>query len=212
VIRTEGDSLATDTSTTPAKLTALDFFHWVRRPENAPKRWELRWGEPIELPTWPDSFKSIQWRMVGMMADYVIRRGFGSVAYSPAGLLTAREPDRVLCPAVMVFLDPTPDEDFPPQFTTEVPHLIIELSPPGESHSLQNRRVGDYVHFGARLVWVVDPVDRCLIQFVPNQPPSVLDESDELSGNGELPEFSCRVADLFTLPGQKPVGSVSPNT
>jgi hypothetical protein len=30
----------------------------------------------------------------------------------------------------------------------------------------------------------------------------VLDETEELTGNGVLPDFVCRVTDLFTLPGQ----------
>jgi hypothetical protein len=34
--------------------------------------------------------------------------------------------------------------------------------------------------------------------------PLVFDETDELTGNGVLPDFACKVADLFTLPGQPP--------
>ena len=34
--------------------------------------------------------------------------------------------------------------------------------------------------------------------------PQVLDEQDELTSSNVLPDFSCQVADLFSLPGQPP--------
>jgi Uma2 family endonuclease len=43
--------------------------------------------------------------------------------------------------------------------------------------------------------------------FSPSDKPGKLHrEADELTGNGVLPDFSCRVRDLFTLPGSPPAG------
>ena len=54
---------------------------------------------------------------------------------------------------------------------------------------------------GVALVWLADPEDRSVTIHRPNEFPKVLDETDELTGDGVLPDFRCRVADLFTLPG-----------
>ena len=191
-------------------MTADEFRQWIDLPDNCGKRWELIRGVPVELPVWPASFHALRMRVVGVLGDYVIRRGCGSVAFLGDGLITARDLDTVRRPAAMVFLEPTPKADFPLRFTTEVPALIVDLQPPGESPARQNRRLADYVvGFGVPLVWVVDPEERCLFQYVPKRHPNVLDETDELTGNGVLPDFSCRVSDLFSLPGQQP-NSVPP--
>jgi Uma2 family endonuclease len=63
-------------------------------------------------------------------------------------------------------------------------------------------RIDRFLKKGAPLIWIVDPEDRTVAVHQPNELPKVLDESDTLTGNGVLPEFSCKVADLFRLPGQ----------
>ena len=187
------------TATTTPTMTAEEFYEWANRSENAGTRWELVRGAPVELPAWPSSFHTIHMRIVGLLQDYVIRRGCGSVAFLADGVITAREPDTVRCPAAMVFLAP-PGDDFPPRFTTEIPQLVVELVLADEPHSLQVRRASDYVRHGAELVWGVSPEEACVFEYRPKRPPQVLDETDELTGNGVLPDFRCRVADLFTLP------------
>jgi Uma2 family endonuclease len=189
--------LETDDAT---MLTAGQFREWVDRPENSGKRWELVRGVLNELPQWPPSFHSVHMRVVGVLQEYVIRRGCGSVAFLADGLITSRNPDTVRCPAAMVFLDP-PGDDFPPRFTTEVPRLVVELVPSDEPLGRQARRTSDYVQFGVELIWVVDPDERYVVEYRPRRSPRVLDETDELTGNGVLPDFKCRVAELFTPPG-----------
>jgi Uma2 family endonuclease len=194
-------------------MTAEEFRHWVDHPDNCGKRWELVRGVLREMPPWPTSFHTVHMQIAKLLGAYVIRRGCGSVAFRGDGLITARAPDTVRCPAVMVFLNPAPLEDFPLRFTTEVPHLVVDLSPPRASLTRELQRASDYVvNFGVPLVWFVDPEDRCVIRYVPKQPGSVLDETDELTGNGVLPDFSCRVADFFSLPGQQTPAHVPPTT
>jgi len=184
------------------QLTVDQFRQWSD--QDAWKRWELLRGTPTEMPEWPEGFHAVHMRIADLLGDYVIRRGFGSVAFLSGGLITQQNPDTVRCPAVMVLLDPTPTGEFPLRFTTRVPRLVVDLAVPGEPHGRAMRRVSNYIQFGVSLVWLVAPEEFAVIQFVPKQPPSVLDKTDELTGNGALPEFSCRVSDLFTLPGGQP--------
>src|SRR5437588_806747 len=54
---------------------------------------------------------------------------------------------------------------------------------------------------GIPMVWVVDDEVRTVTVYRPGQEPLTLDDSDELLGGDVLPDFRCRIADLFTLPG-----------
>jgi Uma2 family endonuclease len=195
---------------TSGPMTARDFFEWVGRPENVGKRWELVRGQPAELPPWPDGFDAAHLRIVDILSRYVIARGLGSVAFLSDGLITARDPDTVRCPAVMVFLTPTCRDDFPPRFTTAVPQLVVELHPPGESYSRIMRRMIDYVQFGVPLIWGVEPDDRGVSTYQPKRPPHVPDDDDELTGFPSLPDFVCKVRDLFALPGQPSAAPAQP--
>jgi Uma2 family endonuclease len=59
------------------------------------------------------------------------------------------------------------------------------------------KEVADYLGVGVPLVWVVHPVLRAVCVHRAGGPVSWLGERDELSGEGVLPGFCCRVADLF---------------
>lgn len=183
-------------------LTASQFHLFVDRPENIGKRWELVRGLPKELPPWPAEYHRIHMRIVQVLGDYVIGRGKGSVAFLKDGIITSTGPDTVRSPAVMVFSQTAHLDDFASRYSTEIPQLVVDLVPPQERYGQYINRISDYANSGVQLIWAVEPEDRSLTLWTSRNPPTVLDETEELSGNGVLPEFSCRVAELFALPGQ----------
>jgi Uma2 family endonuclease len=63
------------------------------------------------------------------------------------------------------------------------------------------------LRFGTRLVWVLDPDARDVLVYQPGHQPGVVEEKvvgekEELTGEGVLPDFRCRVAEFFALPGR----------
>jgi Uma2 family endonuclease len=62
------------------------------------------------------------------------------------------------------------------------------------------RRVQQYLGRGVPLVWIIEPEVSAVQVFRPHEFPKVLDDADELTGNGILPDFHCRVSDFFTIP------------
>jgi Uma2 family endonuclease len=54
------------------------------------------------------------------------------------------------------------------------------------------------------MVWVIDPESRTLTVHRPERSPVELTEGQDLTGEDVLPEFRCRVADLFFMPGEQP--------
>lgn len=191
------------TTTTP-KMTAEEFFAWANRPENAGKDYELDRGEVIEVPSPIRGHGFYCWLVIKALTEYVTRRGSGHLLTNDTGIVVERDPDTLRGADVMLFLRPPRADDFENKYVEDIPDLIAEVISPSDTQKRVNRRVAQYLGRGVPLVWLIDAQHFTVSVCRPNEYPKVLDEMDELTGNGVLPEFTCRVADLFTLPGQQP--------
>jgi len=65
-----------------------------------------------------------------------------------------------------------------------------------------DRRIREQLQFGAKLVWLLDPEARNVTVYRLRQDYQVLEDNEELTGDEVLPEFRCKVSELFDLPGQ----------
>jgi Uma2 family endonuclease len=207
-----GHGMATDTATAPAKMTAEEFFDWANRPENEGKQYELDSGEVIEVPPPIRGHGFYCWLVIKLLTDYVTRRGTGYLLTNDTGIIVGRNPDTLRGADVMVFLKAVTASDFQVKYVEDVPDLIVEIVSLSDRPKQLNRRVGQYLRRGVPLVWLIHPTERIVDVHRPNEFHKVLDDTDELTGNGILPDFSCRVADLFSLPGQQPPAPVPPTT
>jgi Uma2 family endonuclease len=204
--------MATDTATGPAKMTAEEFYDWANRPENAGKNYELDSGEVVEVPPPKHIHGVVCWIVSAILGQYVIRRGAGYACTNDTGIIVGRKPDTVRGADLMLFLQSKRWDQLTRGYVEDIPNLIVEVLSPDDRPSRTNRRIEQYLRRGVPLVWLIDAEDRTVTVFRPDEFHKVLDETDTLSGNGVLPDFSCRVADLFTLPGQQPINNASPNT
>jgi len=62
-------------------------------------------------------------------------------------------PTRYRVPDVLVVLGPEPDE----QILTSPPFLCVEVLSPEDLFSQMQEKIDDYLRFGVRFVWVIDP-------------------------------------------------------
>ncbi len=196
--------MGTTTTTPPTKMSAEAFFDWANRPENAGKRYELERGEVVEMPSPGVRHGTVCWLVSLIIGHYLFRRGAGHATTNDAGLIVQRKPDTVRGPDLMVFLENKRYDELELKHAERLPTLVIEVLSPTDGHGRTMKRVDQYHKRGIPLVWVIDPEDRLVTVHRREELPKVLDDTDELTGNGVLPEFSCRVADLFTLPGTTP--------
>jgi Uma2 family endonuclease len=104
----------------------------------------------------------------------------------------------------MVHLTTKAVGQFSRRYSTDVPALVVEVMSPSDTHRRTTRRVGQYLRRGVPLVWVVDPEDMAVYVHKADEFTTVLEGDEELTGNGVLPDFACRVSDLFALPGAGP--------
>jgi Uma2 family endonuclease len=58
------------------------------------------------------------------------------------------------------------------------------------------------------LIWLIDPEERCVTECRLGQLLQVVDEHEELTGDGIMPDLRCKVADFFYLPGEGAGGEI----
>lgn len=182
-------------------MTAEEFHEWANRPENDDKLFELEDGEPVEMSRPAEIHGVVCWLAAMLLGNYLFRRGAGYVCTNDTGLIVKRGPDTVRGPDLMVFLETKPFSSLERKYSERIPELIVEVLSPSDRRGKTLRRIEQYHKRGIPLVWLIDPEEMIVTVYRPNEFPKVLDEIDELTGNGVLPEFTCRVADLFALPG-----------
>ena len=118
------------------------------------------------------------------------------------GVIWGRSPDTVRGPDLVFFDESRRYDDLEAKYIERIPTLVVEVLSPSDRWAKVVRRVSQFQQKGVAVVWVIDPEDRTVTIFEPNQYPRVLEESDEIDGNPTLPDFKCRVAELFQTNGE----------
>jgi Uma2 family endonuclease len=184
-------------------MTAEEFYDFVHRPENANRWFELVRGEVIELPPPRKTHGVVCTRIASILDNYAFARGEFYVTSNDSGVILERDPDTVRGPDVAVYNDARTFEELHPKYGEVPPLLAVEVLSPDDKPMRVMQKIQDYLRGGARLVWVVDPETRTVIVHQPKSISRTLAHADELAGEDVLPDFRCRVADFFRLPGNQ---------
>jgi Uma2 family endonuclease len=80
-------------------------------------------------------------------------------------------PHRYRVPDVCVVLGPEPDE----QIFTKPPFLCVEILSPEDRIGRVHEKIDDYLRFGVRFVWVIDPYERKAWIYAPDETREVRD-------------------------------------
>ena len=74
------------------------------------------------------------------------------------------------------------------------PDFVIELRSKSDRLSTLQNKMREYIENGARLGWLIDPLERHVHVYRPNQPALVLEEPASVSGDPELPGLTLDLA------------------
>ncbi|KDR58052.1 Uma2 family endonuclease [Limnospira platensis] len=78
-------------------------------------------------------------------------------------------------------------------FAPLCPDFVVELRSPTDSLSELRQKMGEYLENGARLGWLIDPQNRRVEIYRPQQEIEVFEDPTELSGGDVLPGFVLRL-------------------
>jgi Uma2 family endonuclease len=182
-------------------MTAEEFWEWSQLPENLGRRVELERGEVVEMSSPGEIHGTVCWWIAFLLGTYVMKRGRGRAATNDTGVIVEEGPDTVRGPDIVFFDETRPLDQLNWKHTRQVPTLVIEVLSPNDKPNKITRRIGEYLHRGVALVWIVDAEDRTVGVHRKGELPRTLDEKDELTGDDVLPDLKLSVTDLFKLPG-----------
>ena len=85
--------------------------------------------------------------------------------------------------------DALPAEEKRP-FPHLCPDFVVELRSPSDRLSVLQAKMEEYIANGARLGWLLDPLQRQAHVYRPNAQPEILDNPESISADPELPGFT----------------------
>ena len=188
-------AIAAVASVADALLTVEEF---AQRPEpQFGSREELVKGVVQKMPMPRFRHGEIQLQVGSLLRQYVKPRGLGRIA-TETGVITGLDPDTVRGPDVAFWSkERLPLDAHVEVYPDVAPDLCVEIRSPEERSKRVRTKLCEYFACGVRMVWVIDPEAQSVTVYRQADEGRVLWENATLSGEDVLPEFSCRVGDLF---------------
>lgn len=182
-------------ATAETKLVTIKDFEKIPDPPDG-SRLELVRGEVIVMPS-PKAKHGVTCHQISrILGNYVDLKKLGWVTTNDTGVILERDPDTMRGPDV-AFWSITRQPAMPADYFEIPPDIAIEVLSPDDRRKEVRDKIKDYLTHGVKLVWLVDPDTRTVTVYQGSLRGTELDESETLTGGEVLPEFSCKVADLF---------------
>ena len=183
-------------------MTAEEFYDFVNAPRNRDRHYELEAGKVVRVSRPSELHGAVCTNGVRMLSNYTFDRKKGYVLSNDAGLVLERDPDTVRDPDISLYLDNRKLKELDKKWPKRFPKLIVEVMSPNDRMGKMLKRIAKFLRKGVAMAWLLDPEDETLTIFMPNREPIVLERDEEVAGLKLLPDFRCKVADFFAMPGE----------
>lgn len=176
---------------------ALTLEEFSRLPDDGNKH-ELCEGELVVMPPVKSLHTLVALAVFEVLQAYLKQHRFAR-ALPEAGYVLSQKPLTVRQPDVSVLsqerIAATPDNEY----FAGAPELAVEVVSPSDSARDLNKKVGQYLRFGAQQVWIVYPDTKSVHVFFGDNTVRLLQGDAVLEGGELLPGFAVRVSELFAL-------------
>jgi Uma2 family endonuclease len=160
--------------------------------------YELALGRLIQMSKPGVRHGVIVMRLCAPLVRFVDDHALGAVLPQDTGFLLARNPDTVRGPDVSFVTGArVRSVGFIDGFWPGAPDLAVEVRSPNDRWPTVVEKATEYVRYGSRLVWVIDPDRNVVVVFRPDAEPSTLATADVLDGADVVPGFELAVSRLF---------------
>jgi Uma2 family endonuclease len=177
----------------PRLFTAADLAAMPTDLPSGPVRYELHHGRLILMTPPGDIHGAVGLKIGAALFQQGEQTGHGK-ARGEVGVVLGRNPDHVLGPdAVFIGNDRLPIQRSPEGYLLTIPHLVVEVRSKNDTLAALGRKAQDYLDAGVVVVWVVDPINRNVLEHRPGQPPVTIDEAGTLTVPDVIPGFALSV-------------------
>lgn len=167
---------------------------FLRLPDDG-RKYELVDGEPKEVPAGHEH-DVIGANLIAKLVPATKKRGY--VASAQAGFRMVS--GNIRSPDVAFTLKERLPEGKPAKgFEAVAPDLAVEIVSPHEDVTDLLRKIGEYFASGTQQVWLLFPETRTVNVYYSPFVVQMLSSEDELDGGDLLPDFRCKVSELFEL-------------
>jgi Uma2 family endonuclease len=182
--------------TTSSKTMTADEL-WRMPPDHM--RHELVNGELTTMAPAGFDHGAIGIRMAILLGKHIEAKQLGVVVGADTGFVLRRNPDTVRAPdAAFVSTARIPASGRPKKFFEGAPDLAVEVLSPSDTVEEVDEKIADYLDAGTSLVWIINPKRKSVTVYKSKANPIVLHESDLLDGENIVPEFTCKIVELFS--------------
>lgn len=190
------------TAAVPKRMTVDEF---LALPDDGVERWlirgELREKRDTDMTMRNKQHSITEGRVTGYLFQWLLGQPLprGEIVCGEAGFLLRRNPDTVSAGVDVAVISAEQADARPPGTTMiEGPaRLIAEILSPHDTTEEVAERVQEYLDCGVLVVWVLNPYFRTVAVHRPGAEPVTFNRAQTLTGDPELPGFSCPVADFF---------------
>jgi Uma2 family endonuclease len=160
-------------------------------------RYELVEGRVVCVSPPGSLHGAVAVQLAMLLGQHVKRHNLGAVV-GETGFKLASNPDTVRGPDLsFIRRERIPASGLPEGFWSGAPDLAVEIRSPGDSRAEILGKANDYLTHGARLVWVVEPHNKCVTAYRQISKPVTLALDDVLDGGDVVPGFRCAVHEIF---------------
>jgi len=159
---------------------------------------ELVDGEIITMVPGGIPHSTVSANVTGVLVAYSRKKKNGRILANEAGVVVKRNRDTVRgADALYISYKRLPTGVKWKGFLRQPPELVAEVLGDDDTWKNIEKKVDEYHAFGVDLVWVADPRTLSVRVYPRKGEPSVLHETDYISGGKLLPGFRCKVAEFF---------------
>jgi len=182
------------TQTEKTKLVTAEDL--LEMPDGNARR-ELIRGKIIELPFNKPHHGAAVAALGYVLGTHIKKCGLGRAYLGDPGFVLERDPDVVRAPDFAFVSNERLPKEPPPGYFEMAPDLAVEVLNDTDPAVYLEDKVRAWLSHGSKQVWIVNPLGRTVTVHRPDGTATILSENDSLEGGDVLPEFSCRVSDLF---------------
>jgi Uma2 family endonuclease len=182
----------------PKLLTAADLAVLPSELPSGTVRYELHHGVLVTMPPPGDIHGAVESNLSYHLKGQGERRGLGKARSSDVGIVLARNPDHVDgADAVFITNARLPIRRTPEGYLETIPELIVEVRSKNDTLAALERKAQDYLQAGAVVVWVVDPINRIVVEYRQGVTSRTYAEDETLTVPDLIPGFAVVVRDVL---------------
>ena len=182
----------------PRLFTVADVAEMPTYLPSGSVRYELHHGRLITMPPAAADHSFIEGNLFAALKIQGEFKGLGKAGVGEAGIILGRNPDHLYgADALFVTNARLPIRRSPEGYFETIPELVVEVRSKNETLASLQRKAQDYLAAGGVVVWVVDPINRNVVEYRSDVPPRTYAETDTLTVEDVIPGFALPVSEAL---------------